>query len=214
MPGPSDSPHHPDGPRVRRVALTGGIATGKTYVRERLDDLGIPTIDADRLAREAVAPGSPALVAIVQRFGAAVLDAGGALDRRALADVVFSNPDARRDLEAIVHPDVRRATDAWLATLDPARHPLAVADIPLLYETGRDRDFDAVIVTACDPATQLQRIVVRDGASEADARLRLAAQLPIEEKIRRADYVIRTDGAFADTDREIRRVLDALMRSP
>jgi dephospho-CoA kinase len=199
---------------VRRVALTGGIATGKTYVRERLDDLGIPTIDADRLAREAVAPGSPALVAIVQRFGAAVLDAGGALDRRALADVVFSNPDARRDLEAIVHPDVRRATDAWLATLDPARHPLAVADIPLLYETGRDRDFDAVIVTACDPATQLQRIVVRDGASEADARLRLAAQLPIEEKIRRADYVIRTDGAFADTDREIRRVLDALMRSP
>jgi len=195
---------------LRRLALTGGIATGKSYVRSRFEALGVPTIDADVLARAAVAPGTPGLTAVVERFGPRVLDPAGALDRQKLGGIVFGDPNARRALEAIVHPEVRRAIDAWLGTLDAANHPFAIADIPLLYEVGRDRDFDAVIVAACTPETQLRRVMHRDGLSEAAARQRIAAQLPIEEKIRRADYVIRTDGAFEATDAEVGAVVERL----
>jgi len=184
---------------MRRIGLTGGIATGKSRVRARFEHLGVPTIDADVLAREAVAPDSPGLAEVVQRFGPGVLDAAGALDRTALAGIVFADDQARRDLEAIVHPRVRAATDRWFASLDPAQ-PFAVAEIPLLYETGRDADFDLVIVAATDQDTQVRRVVARDGLSEFAARARLAAQWPIDEKVRRADYVIRTDGAPAETD--------------
>ena len=191
---------------VRRIGLTGGIATGKSYVRSKFEDLGVPTIDADILARQAVAPGSEGLTAVVARFGAGVLDAAGALDRRRLAQIVFGDAAARRDLEAIIHPFVRAQADAWFRQLDPAQHPIAIADIPLLYETGGDTLYEAVVVTACEPEEQIRRIVERDHVTEAEARQRLAAQMPIEEKVRRADYVIRTDGSHADTDRQVREV--------
>jgi dephospho-CoA kinase len=196
---------------VRRVALTGGIATGKSYVRRRLEAAGVPTIDADVLAREAVAPGSPALAAIAERFGPAILDCHGALDRPAMGRLVFSNPALRRDLEAIVHPVVRAATDAWFARLnETGTAPFAVADIPLLYETGRAADFERVIVTACPEATQIARIVARDGLSEADARARIAAQWPLAEKVRRADYVVDTGGSFEETDRQVEAIVRKL----
>jgi dephospho-CoA kinase len=191
-------------PEIRRIGLTGGIATGKSHVRARFDELGVPTIDADVLAREAVAPGSQGLAAVVKRFGRGMLDESGALNRAALAAVVFADPAARRDLEAIVHPIVRGQAGEWFRALDPARHPFAIADIPLLFETGGNRDYDTVIVTACDPETQVTRVMERDGISETQARQRLAAQLPIDEKVRRADYVIRTDGSFEETDRQVR----------
>ncbi len=193
-----------------RVALTGGIATGKTRVRAEFERLGIPTIDSDTLAREAVALGTPGLAAVVDRFGRDVLTPSGVLDRQKLASIVFMDPSARRDLEAIVHPAVREATESWFDSLDPARYALAVADIPLLYEVGRDRDFDAVIVTAFDPETQVRRVIDRDGASEEEARQRLAAQLPIDEKVRRADFIIKTDGPFEETAEQVRHVLDQL----
>jgi dephospho-CoA kinase len=195
---------------MRRVALTGGIATGKSHVRAWFEKLGVPTIDADTLAREAVAVGTPGLAAVVDRFGREVLAPSGALDRQKLASVVFMDPGARRDLEAIIHPQVQRATDAWFDSLDPARYSVAIADIPLLFEVGRERDFDAVIVTAVDPETQVRRVIDRDGASEEDARLRLAAQLPIDEKVKRADFVIRTDGTVEQTQEQVRSVLDQL----
>ena len=190
---------------MRRIALTGGIATGKSHVRARFEALGVPTIDSDILAREAVAVGSPGLAKVVERFGAGMLDATGALDRQKLAAIVFSDAAARRDLEQIIHPDVQRSTNAWFASLPP-HHPFAIADIPLLYEVGRDRDFDAVIVAACDRETQRQRLMKRDGLSEDDARRRIEAQLPIEEKVRRADFVIRTDGSFEDTNRQVEQL--------
>jgi dephospho-CoA kinase len=195
---------------VRRIALTGGIATGKSWVRARFEDLGVPTIDSDVLAREAVAIGTPGLAAVVTRFGREMLLPSGALDRQKLAQVIFTNPDARRALEAIIHPEVRRATDQWFASLDPQSHSWALADIPLLYETGRDRDFNAIIVVACDPETQVQRIIARDGLLEQDARQRVAAQLPIAAKLAKADYVIRTDGTLDDTDEQVRQVWKAL----
>ena len=197
---------------VRRVALTGGIATGKSHVRARFEAFGVPTIDSDVLAHEAVAPSTTSLAAVIDRFGREVLHPDGSLDRRKLAGVVFADPDARRALEAIVHPGVRRVTDDWFASLDARRHPYAIADIPLLYEVGRERDFDLVVVAACDPDTQAQRVMKRDGVSEAEARQRIAAQLPIAQKVRRADYVIRTDGTYEDTDRQVSAVFERLRR--
>jgi dephospho-CoA kinase len=192
-----------------QVALTGGIATGKSHCLRRFAELGVPVIDADQLARLAVAPGSPGLAAIIERFGPSVVRDDGQLDRRALASLVFRDRAARADLEAIVHPDVYRRIREWLARLPPAT-PVAIADIPLLFETGHEHDFDATVVCACTAAEQLRRLVMRDGLSEADARARIAAQWPIDEKIKRADYVIRTDGTFAETDEEVRRVHDEL----
>jgi dephospho-CoA kinase len=195
---------------MRRVALTGGIATGKSHVLAQLAKLGAPTIDADKLARDVVAPGTPGLKAVVDRFGEDVLDQMGGLDRRKLGSIVFSDPVARRDLEEIIHPAVRRAIDEWYASLGEVPAGFAVADIPLLYETARQREFDAVIVTACDTNTQLTRIMARDGISEAEARARIAAQLPMSEKIRRADYVINTDGSFDETSVQVRDVFKRL----
>jgi len=201
--------------RVKRLGLTGGIATGKSHVRARFAELGVPTIDADTLARDAVAPGSAGLEAVLRRFGTNIRDASGGLDRKKLAAIVFADREARHDLEQIIHPFVRRMTDQWFASLDPAQHGFAIADIPLLFEAGRRSDFDEVIVVACDANTQLQRLMARDGLSEEDARARIAAQWPLDEKIANADYVIRTDGTFDDTHRQVDTVIRRLQtRNP
>ena len=197
---------------MKRVALTGGIATGKSHVRAEFERLGVPTIDADTLARHAVAPGSPGFAKVVERFGQTILAPDGSLDRQKLGALVFSDAKARRDLERIIHPDVQHSSDAWFASLPPG-HPFAIADIPLLFEIGRDRDFDATVVVACDPATQLQRLMKRDGLSEPAARQRIEAQLPIDEKVKRADYVIRTDGSFEDTKRQVKEAYGRLVVS-
>jgi len=194
-----------------RVALTGGIATGKSYVRARLAELGAATIDADVVAREVVGPGQPALVAVIERFGQGVLTPSGELDRRALGALVFRDDEARRALEAMVHPAVYAAIAAWLATSSAEGRTLAVADIPLLYETGREGDFDRVIVTSCTPQEQVRRVVARDQVSEQEARHRLAAQWPIESKAARADFVIDTSGSFEETDRQVEAVYGALL---
>jgi dephospho-CoA kinase len=197
-----------------KVALTGGIATGKSHVLRHLATLGVPTIDADVLAREVVMPGSAALKAIVQRFGVDLLDAAGALNRRALGERVFADAAARHDLEAIVHPAVYAAIDAWLTRLAAGGHDrVAVADIPLLYETGHEDDFDRVIVTRCAPDQQLARLRTRDGLSESEAHQRLAAQWPVDEKAARANYIIDTSGSVEDTNRRIEAVLDQLKAS-
>ena len=193
-----------------QAALTGGIATGKSYCLAGFQALGVPVIDADQLARAAVAPGSPGLAAIADRFGAGVLQPDGSLDRAALAGIIFADRTARADLEAIVHPDVYRRIREWFAQL-PVATRLAIADIPLLFETGHEHDFDEVIVVACRPEEQLRRLVQRDGLADADARARLAAQWPIGEKVRRADFVIRTDGSFGETDEQVRGVYDDLV---
>jgi dephospho-CoA kinase len=196
-----------------RVALTGGIATGKSHVRTRFESLGIPTVDADVLARDAVAPGTAGLAAVVRRFGAEVCDADGTLNRRKVGTIVFQDPQARRDLEQIVHPYVREMMERWFASLDPERVQFAVADVPLLFEGQRERDFDAVLVTACEPETQLRRLMARDRLDEAEARQRIAAQWPLEKKIANADYVIRTDGTFDETNRQVDAVVSQLRSS-
>jgi dephospho-CoA kinase len=195
---------------MKRVGLTGGIATGKSHVRAVFEALGVPTIDADVLAHKAVAPGSATFEAVKARFGPAVLDSAGGLDRRKLGSVVFADPQARKDLEAIIHPEVVEAIDRWFSSLDARVHPFAIADVPLLYEASRERDYDVVIVTACELPTQIRRVMARDGISEGEAKQRIAAQLPIEDKIRRADHVIRTDGLLAATNAQVHEVYKRL----
>jgi dephospho-CoA kinase len=193
-----------------RVALTGGIATGKSTVLRRLTAAGIPVIDADLLARQVVARGTPGFDAVVARFGPGVVAAAGDLDRRALGARVFADPAARAALEAIVHPAVYVAIAAWVAGL-PAATRVAVADIPLLFETGRAGDFDRVVVVACSRDEQRRRLRTRDGLSDAEVDARLAAQWPIEHKANRADRVIWTNGSLADTEREADRLASELL---
>ena len=149
--------------RVRRIGLTGGIATGKSHVRAGFERLGVPTIDSDVLARDAVAPGSPGLADVVRRFGLSILRPDGSLDRDRLAAIVFADPPLRKALEEIVHPYVRRRTDEWFVALSEA-HPYAIADIPLLYEVGRDKDFDAVIVVDADTVVSPNILSAANGA--------------------------------------------------
>jgi dephospho-CoA kinase len=192
-----------------RAALTGGIATGKSYCLARFAALGAAVIDADMLARDVVAAGSAALESIVRRFGAEVMRTDGTLDRPALGRIVFADRTARADLEAIVHPEVYRRIREWFGSLPPSTR-VAIADIPLLFETGHNHDFDHVIVCACDPAEQLRRVMARDGLPEPDARARLDAQWPIAEKIIRADDVIRTGVSFQATEEQVRVVFEKL----
>ena len=194
-----------------RVALTGGIASGKSYCLSRFAALGAATIDADVLARQAVATGTTGFDAVRARFGAAVLTPEGGLDRDALGRLIFSDAASRRALEAIVHPVVYGAIERWSDTLlQNGQHTVAIADIPLLFETGRESDFDAVVVAACRPAQQIERLVSRSGLTRADAERRINIQLPLADKARRADYVIDTSGSFDETDAEVNRVWQEL----
>lgn len=189
---------------MRRVALTGGIGTGKTYVRQRFASLGVPTIDADAIVHQALEAGSALASAIASRFGQDMLLPSGAVNRRVLGARVFADPEARRDLEALVHPVVFEAIESWLASLTEPVHPgFALADVPLLFETHHEAAFDRVIVAACTPEVQVARVMARDRLSEPEARLRLQAQWPIAEKVARADYVIWTDRGFDETDRQV-----------
>jgi dephospho-CoA kinase len=189
-----------------RVALTGGIATGKSHVLERFRERGVPCLDADALAHGVTTEGTEASRAIAARFGQDILDRAGAVDRAKLAPIVFADETARRDLEAIVHPAVYRAISAGLRAFELlGGSPLAIVDVPLLYETGHAGDFDRVIATVCLPASQMARLV-RRGLGETEARQRLAAQMPAIDKAARADLVIQTDGTFAETDAQVEQI--------
>ena len=194
---------------IRRIALTGGIATGKSYVANKIKEAGVPIVDADVLAREVVAPGTPGLAAVRRRFGPDAVRRDGTMDRVRIAQIVFKDKRARLDLEAIVHPAVQKAIDEFFATL-PKRTPFAVADIPLLFETGRDNQFNAVVVVACPRELQLRRLMERNKLSKDDAERRLNAQLPIDQKVKKATHVIRTEGTFEDTDRQVADLIKTL----
>ena len=195
---------------TRRIALTGGIATGKSHCLKLFADAGVPTLDADQLAHAAIAPGTTGHAAVLARFGPEAADDSGAIDRRVMARIVFADQRARRDLEAIIHPRVYRAISEWFAALADRLEPMGIADIPLLFETGREVDYDSVIVTTCPRDMQIDRLVSRSGISRTEAELRLAAQLPSEQKVERADYVIDTSGSYEETDAQVVKTLKEL----
>lgn len=180
-----------------RVGLTGGIASGKSAVADEFARLGAVIIDADVLARAVVEPGSPAFDDILERFGPVVLGDDGTLDRAALGRIVFTDEQARLDLNAIVHPWVRATARA---IEDSVEDPYAVVIhmIPLLVETGMDRNFDAIVVVDTDADTQLARLIARSGLTREEAQARIDAQATRGERLAVANYVIRNDSTLDD----------------
>jgi dephospho-CoA kinase len=195
---------------VRLVGLTGGIASGKSTLAAALRDLGAPVIDADAIARAAVRGGTRALREIAAAFGEGVIAADGELDRRAMAAIVFADPAARARLEAIVHPAVRAEVVAETARLAAAGHELAFYDVPLLFERGLEGEVDCAVVVHAPPALQLSRLRSRDGMTQEEAEARLSAQLPIDEKARRADVVVSNEGDLASLRSRAAPLLAAL----
>ena len=183
------------------VGLTGGIGSGKSTVSRMLRERGAVILDADAFARAAVVAGSPGLRSVVARFGPDVLTADEELDRPKLASIVFADPAALADLEAIVHPEVRRMiAEGIQENLDEDR--VVVLVNPLLIEMGTHRDCDVVVVVSASPETQVARSVAR-GMTEEDVRARIAAQLPLDERARTADVLIDNEGSFEDLEREV-----------
>ncbi|ROQ41001.1 dephospho-CoA kinase [Frondihabitans sp. PhB188] len=191
------------------MGLTGGIAAGKTIVSSRLTERGAAHIDADKLAREVVEPGTPGLAAIEQRFGAGVLQADGSLDRAALGAVVFSDADARRALEAITHPAVQALSQERMRESvadDPTR--VVVYDVPLLVEARGAGEFDRVVVVHAPRAMRIKRLVALRGMAEADAVRRVDAQASDDERLAVADDVIDSSSSLESTVQQT----DALYR--
>ncbi|MEW6349549.1 MAG: dephospho-CoA kinase [Thermodesulfobacteriota bacterium] len=195
------------------VGLTGGIASGKSTVSAVIREAGIPVICLDELSRQAVSAGSTCLEAIRRVFGDAVLDSEGALDRKAVADMVFSDSARRKALEAIIHPWVSEETGRLLARFAAEGMRVAVVDIPLLYEVGWEDMFDLVMLVYVPQDVQEQRLVARDRISREDARARLDAQRPIDEKKALADIVIDNSGTVQSTREQVSRALDSILRT-
>jgi dephospho-CoA kinase len=194
---------------VLLVGLTGGIGSGKSTAARMLRERDAVVFDADVLAREAVAPGTEGHRAVVERFGADVLAPGGELDREALASVVFADPAARRDLEAIVHPEVRRLfAEGSEVYRDTDR--VVVLSAPLLVETGMHSAFDVLIVVAVPVSVQVERLMRDRGMSEASVRARIDAQAPLEDKAAVADILLDNEGSPEELGRQIDRIWDDL----
>lgn len=180
---------------MRTVGLTGGIACGKSTVAALLRARGVPVVDADQVARQVVAPGSAGLAEIVARFGRGVLRTDGTLDRAALRGIVSADPAARMDLEAITHPRIGLGILGWLQDQAQAGTPVAAVEAALMVETGSHDRYEQLLVVACSPDVQLERLMTRDDITEPAARQWLAAQLPVSEKVAVADAVVWNDGA-------------------
>lgn len=186
------------------IGLTGGIATGKSTVSAMLAELGASIVDADQVAREVVLPGEPALGQVAEVFGQAVLQEDGTLNRKKLGEIVFADENKRKQLEAILHPAIRRVMAERIDKLEreqPER--LVVADIPLLYEAGLDSRYPDVLLVYVPETVQIKRLMARDGLSEGEAGLRLAAQMPIEAKQQKATWVIDNSGTRENTRRQV-----------
>ena len=193
------------------VALTGGVAAGKSTVTEVLSSLGAHIIDADVLARKAVQPGTPAFEQIVARFGSVVVDESGGLDRSALGNIVFRDPQAREALNAIVHPQVKNLYDQALA--DALHNPdrVTVYAVPLLAEARSTSEFDAVIVVDAPAATRVTRLREHRGLTEEQARSRVDAQVSDDERVALADSVVDASGDLAQTQRAARQLYEELV---
>lgn len=189
------------------LGITGGIAAGKSMAAAHFGTLGATVVSADNLAREAVAPGTPALQALVAQFGDAILH-DGSLDREALAAIVFADPASRETLNRITHPAIARLAEERLAALRVSGTPLVVYEAPLLFEAGAETRVDKVLVVTVTPEVQLARLMARSGLPRTAAVARIAAQMPQAEKAARADFVIDNSG----TPEQLQQAVDRLYR--
>ena len=192
-----------------KVGLTGSIAVGKSFVCECFRELGCHILDADQTAREVVAPGTEGLRRVVQEFGAEILNAEGKLDRKHLASIVFADDGRRKLLNSIVHPLVIEVQDDWIREHERSDPDgVAIVDAALMIESGGYKRFDRIVVVWCEPAIQLKRLMLRDNLTLQEARNRIDAQLPQDEKKRFADHLIDTSNGLEET----RHRVDAVFR--
>jgi dephospho-CoA kinase len=199
---------------VLKVAITGGAGSGKSTVARMFAELGAEVLDADQVAREAVAVGRPAWQELRRRYGEDYFNPDGTLNRSRLAQWVFADPEARRRLEALIHPWVAQELMARAQELERRGADLVLVEVPLLFETGREADFDRVIVVAAPEAERIRRLKGRDGRGEAEIRGILAAQWPLKDKVARADYVVDNGGDLAGTREQVKSVWKKFKKSP
>lgn len=196
---------------MRIIGLTGGIASGKTTVAAIFERLGAPVVDADKLAREVVGPGTPGHAAIVEAFGSQVLASDGSIDRAALGCVVFRDPAARKILEGITHPAIGNRAIALFEKLRSEGRPVAFYVAPLLIEAGITSRVDEVWVVYVDAATQVRRLMERDGITREEAERKIACQMPIEEKKHHAKVLIDNGGSRKETEKVVRVLWEEIM---
>lgn len=194
-----------------RVGLTGSIAVGKTFVCDVFRELGCHVLDADQVARDVVKRGTPGLNRIVEEFGTDVMTSGGELDRAKMASIVFADEAKRLRLNAIIHPLVFEVQNQWLSDREQTDPDgIAIVDAALMIESGGYKRFDQLIVVWCEPDIQLQRLKLRNDLPDDEARKRIAAQMPQDEKKRYADLLIDTSNGFEDTRRQVRDAFESL----
>jgi len=198
---------------VLKVGLTGGLASGKTFVGQALEELGCRVLQADEIGRQVMEPGGEAFAEIVQEFGPEILAPDGSIDRKRLAGIVFEDPERLAALNRLVHPWVIRRENDWLERLaeeDP--RAIAVVEAAVMIEAGTHKRFDRLIVAACSQEQQIERAVQRGGMTREEALARIRRQIPLEEKIKLADFVIDTGGTREQTLQQVREVYEALRR--
>lgn len=191
------------------IGLTGGIASGKSMVGDHFEKLGVPVLDADQVSREVVLPGAPALAELVRHFGPDILDEAGQLNRRRMRERVFGDVDARRQLEAILHPHISRRLRAWR---DAQTAPYAILSVAILLESGMHELVDRVLVVDTPPETQLERLRGRDNIDETLARQMLAAQFPREQRLKAAHDIILNTRLPAETLEQVERLHHAYLQ--
>ena len=195
------------------LGVTGGMASGKTTVTQAFQVLGAVVVSADVLAREVVRPGSKALQDIAEYFGYQVLKEDGTLNRKLMANIIFNDNQARIALNGITHPAIAALARTRLRAAEQGGAPLVIYDAPLLYEVGADRQVDKVLVVKIDAEVQLARLMARDGINRQQALARVAAQMPQEEKVARADFVIDNSGTVKETQAKVRSLMECLSDS-
>ncbi len=196
----------------KKIGLTGNIGTGKSTVAWMFSELGVPVLDADEIAHEALAPHSPVLNALFERYGKQIIDADGVADRATIARIVFQDPDERKFVESHVHPFVKREIEVRMAKLSREGHNFAIAEIPLLYEAGWEGEFDAIIVVRSTEEQEIERCAEKFGMSREEVLLRLGAQYPLARKVESADWVIDNDGPMEETEVQVKRLHKSMIR--
>jgi dephospho-CoA kinase len=201
-----------DGCFMLWIGITGGIATGKTTAAQLLRTLGFPVVDADEIAKLVVSPGSPGIKQLVGVFGEKYLAPDGSLDRKKMASLVFENPSELRKLEGILHPLVRLETERQKKQIEASGAKLAFYDVPLLFEKNMDKDFDDIIVIASSLDRQKERLKSRSNMSADEIAARLKNQLPLEEKKKRASFVVINDGRVEDLRKQLEELVQSLLQ--